>query len=49
MNAPPSEARLVLVGATAKVGEYALRRAFDHPAVGAVTGLEPSVTIWLSH
>jgi uncharacterized protein YbjT (DUF2867 family) len=29
--------RLVIVGATGMVGGYSLRRALDHPAVGAVT------------
>jgi uncharacterized protein YbjT (DUF2867 family) len=38
MNTPPPEqARLVIVGATGMVGGYALRYAFEHPAVGTVT------------
>ena len=38
MNIPPPEqARLVIVGATGMVGGYALRYAFEHPAVGTVT------------
>jgi uncharacterized protein YbjT (DUF2867 family) len=32
-------ARLVIVGATGMVGGYALRRALEHPAVGAVTSI----------
>ena len=40
MNAPPpSQARLVIVGATGMVGGYALRYAIDHPAVGSVTAV----------
>jgi uncharacterized protein YbjT (DUF2867 family) len=40
MNAPsPSQARLVIVGATGMVGGYALRYALGHPAVGAVTAI----------
>jgi uncharacterized protein YbjT (DUF2867 family) len=40
MNAPqPSQARLVIVGATGMVGGYALREALDNPAVGAVTAI----------
>ena len=31
--------RLVIVGATGMVGGYALRYAFDHPAVGAATAI----------
>ena len=41
MNAPPpSQARLVIVGATGMVGGYALRYALDHPAVGSLTAIE---------
>jgi uncharacterized protein YbjT (DUF2867 family) len=36
---PPSQARLVIVGATGMVGGYALRYALDHPAVGTVTAV----------
>jgi len=40
MNAPPpSQARLVIVGATGMVGGYALRYAIDHPAVGSVAAV----------
>jgi uncharacterized protein YbjT (DUF2867 family) len=40
MNAPPpSQARLVIVGATGMVGGYALRYALDHPAVGTVMAI----------
>jgi uncharacterized protein YbjT (DUF2867 family) len=40
MNAPPpSQARLVIIGATGMVGGYALRYALDHPAVGTVTAI----------
>jgi uncharacterized protein YbjT (DUF2867 family) len=40
MNAPsPSQARLVIVGATGMVGGYALRYALGHPAVGTVTAI----------
>jgi uncharacterized protein YbjT (DUF2867 family) len=40
MNAaPPSQARLVIVGATGMVGGYALRFALEHPAVGTVTAI----------
>jgi uncharacterized protein YbjT (DUF2867 family) len=40
MNAPPpSQAHLVIVGATGMVGGYALRYALDHPAVGTVTAI----------
>ena len=40
MNAPaPSQARLVIVGATGMVGGYALRYALDHPAIGLVTAI----------
>jgi hypothetical protein len=34
---PPGQARLVIAGATAMVGGYALRCALDHAAVGDVT------------
>ena len=38
MNAPaPSQARLVIVGATGMVGGYALRYALNYPAIGLVT------------
>ena len=40
MNAPaPSQARLVIVGATGMVGGYALRYALNHPAIGLVTAI----------
>jgi uncharacterized protein YbjT (DUF2867 family) len=40
MNAaPPSQARLVIVGATGMVGGYALHYALDDPAVGTVTAI----------
>jgi uncharacterized protein YbjT (DUF2867 family) len=40
MNAPaPSQARLVIVGATGMVGSYALRYALNHPAIGLVTAI----------
>jgi uncharacterized protein YbjT (DUF2867 family) len=40
MNAPPpSQARLVIAGASGMVGGYALRYAVDHPAVGSVTAV----------
>jgi putative NADH-flavin reductase len=40
MNAaPPSQARLVIVGATGMVGGYALRYALDDPAVGTVMAI----------
>jgi short subunit dehydrogenase-like uncharacterized protein len=40
MNAPPpSQARLVIVGATGMVGRYALRYAVYHPAVGSVAAV----------
>jgi hypothetical protein len=40
MNAlPPSQARLVIVGATGMVGGYALRYALDHRAIGPVTAI----------
>ena len=37
--ASPGQTRLVIVGATGMVGEYALRYALDHPALGAVTAI----------
>jgi hypothetical protein len=40
MNAPaPSQARLVIVGATGMVGGYALRYALNDPAIGLVTAI----------
>jgi uncharacterized protein YbjT (DUF2867 family) len=40
MNAPaPSQASLVIVGATGMVGGYALRYALNHPAIGLVTAI----------
>jgi uncharacterized protein YbjT (DUF2867 family) len=40
MNSPlPSQARLVIVGATGMVGGYALRYALEHPAVGTVMAI----------
>ena len=40
MNAPaPSQARLVIVGATGMVGGYALRYALNHPAIRLVTAI----------
>ena len=40
MNAPaPSQARLVIVGATGMVGGYALRYALNYPAIGLVTAI----------
>jgi hypothetical protein len=39
--APPGQTRLVIVGATGMVGEYAPRYALDHPALGAVTAIRP--------
>jgi uncharacterized protein YbjT (DUF2867 family) len=40
MNSPPpSQTRLVIVGATGMVGGYALRYALEHPAVGIVTAI----------
>jgi uncharacterized protein YbjT (DUF2867 family) len=36
---PPDQIRLVIVGATGTVGEYALRYALDDPAVGTVTAI----------
>jgi uncharacterized protein YbjT (DUF2867 family) len=40
MNAPaPSQARLVIVGATGMVGGYALRYALNRPAIGLVTAI----------
>src|SRR5690242_11035971 len=36
---PPSQARLVVVGATGMVGGYALRCALDHPAIGVATAI----------
>jgi uncharacterized protein YbjT (DUF2867 family) len=40
MNAPPAgQTRLVILGATGMVGEYALRYALDHPGVGLVTAI----------
>jgi hypothetical protein len=37
--ASPGQTRLVIVGVTGMVGEYALRYALDHPALGAVTAI----------
>jgi uncharacterized protein YbjT (DUF2867 family) len=34
-----NQKRLVIVGATGMVGGYALRRALDHPSVGAATAI----------
>jgi len=49
MNAPPpSQARLVIVGATGMVGGYALRHALDHPAVGTVMAVGRR-TLGISH
>jgi uncharacterized protein YbjT (DUF2867 family) len=39
MNAAPSQASLVIVGATGMVGGYALRYALNHPAIGLVTAI----------
>jgi uncharacterized protein YbjT (DUF2867 family) len=40
MNAPaPSQARLVIVGATGMVGGYALRYVLNDPAIGLVTAI----------
>jgi uncharacterized protein YbjT (DUF2867 family) len=40
MNAPaPSQARLVIVGATGMVGGYAVRYALNNPAIGLVTAI----------
>jgi uncharacterized protein YbjT (DUF2867 family) len=36
---PPSQVRLVIVGATGMVGGYALRYALEHPAVGTVMAI----------
>ena len=36
---PPSQARVVIVGATGMVGGCALRYALNHPAVGGVTAI----------
>jgi len=38
MNSPATgQIRLVILGASGKVGGYALRYALDHPPVGVVT------------
>jgi hypothetical protein len=37
--APPGQTGLVIVGTTGMVGEYALRYALGHPALGAVTAM----------
>ena len=40
MNPPAAgQKRLVIVGATGRVGGYALRYALDHPAVGRVMAI----------
>jgi uncharacterized protein YbjT (DUF2867 family) len=39
MTPTEGQTRLVIVGATGMVGGYALRRALDHPAVGAATAI----------
>src|SRR5260370_6800941 len=39
MSIPAGQRRLVIVGATGMVGGYALRYAFDHPAVCRVTAI----------
>jgi uncharacterized protein YbjT (DUF2867 family) len=48
MNPPaPSQARLVIVGATGMVGGYALRYALNYPAIGLVTAIgRRSLGIW---